>query len=130
MPAEREEPLRLDPVDGDFKRYFRVLALSLRHLRIHRGPDDDSPLHRPWPEGAVELHAEPLAELLHIGERLPHPTARRPQHDAFLDPIGTGDWHVQPPGCMLRGADETCNHLVALRRLSLRPAQPMTATGT
>src|SRR5437764_424577 len=61
MPAVREEALRLDVHDGHVKRDMRVLRV--RELAAHC---------LAGLERAIELHAEPLPELLSVGERPPH----------------------------------------------------------
>src|SRR6266487_100412 len=78
MPAVREIPLRLDPLD---------LHLDLQMLVTRNG--DPTPHRLARGERTVERDAEPGAELFRIGDRTPHARARRVEHDALLDPVST-----------------------------------------
>src|SRR5436190_2192293 len=79
MPGESEEPLGFDSIDRDFGRHAGVRLLSLGHLSVRRRRDDDASLDRARYERPIELHAVPLAKFLSVGDRPPHPGARRAQ---------------------------------------------------
>jgi hypothetical protein len=99
MPAERKQAFGFDRFDGDFEGHPLVWFLGLCHLGINRGRTDDAAHDRTLLEGAVELDAKPVAELLGIDERAPHSCTRSSQGDLLLDPVGDGSSHMQPLGC-------------------------------
>src|SRR6266545_3872780 len=98
VPAERDEPLGLDAVDGHLE--WHVLPTRLEDLAAH---------DRAGRERAVEADAEPCAEALRVGHGLPDARLRCLEQDLFVDAIGLCcHRHMQPPGCTI-----TRNLLVA-----------------
>src|SRR5271165_5041731 len=46
-----------------------------------------------------EFHPKPRSELVRVGNRAPHPRARRSQNHFLFDEIGIDLVHSQPPCC-------------------------------
>src|SRR6266571_3052170 len=112
MPAPGEHPRGLHALDGDVPR--QVLVAPVGDLPLHAGPRG---------EGAGQVDAEPLAELLRIRERAPHPRAGCAQQELLFDAIGGARAHMQPPGCILGGPRHKCNLKVADGRAQARLAR-------
>jgi hypothetical protein len=78
MPAPRQEPLGLHALDPDLEDDVLVTGMSDPALRGLAGHE----------RLALQVHAEPAAELLGVGQRPPHACARRLEQDFAFDPIG------------------------------------------
>ena len=90
MPAEGKQPLRFDAVDGELELETLVGLLGFGDLRVDGSRHNLSNRRRARDKGAVELDAEPAAELLGVANRAPHALARRVQQNFLLDAIGVG----------------------------------------
>src|SRR5262245_24167619 len=99
MPAEREETLRFDADNGDLERHATVGLLRPGDLGVRFRRHDDATQGSPRHERSVESDAEPFAELPGVGQGLPDTRPRGAQQNVFLDPVGDGHSHMQPPGC-------------------------------
>src|SRR4029078_10743860 len=102
--------------DGDLEREAFVRFLLLGDFVVDLRRHNHAAPGRPGGEGAVEFHAEPLAEFIGVGERAPDARARRMQENGFLDPVRHRDAHyatsrlhnrtaaalLQPFGCVWR----------------------------
>src|SRR6266550_3899502 len=77
VPAIREVPLRVDALDQQFQCH--VLVARYGHPALDRPA---------LGEGALELDAEPGAELCRVSQGAPHAGAGGAEHDAFFDAIG------------------------------------------
>jgi hypothetical protein len=76
MPPECEKDLGVDPIDSNLEGQAFVWLLSLRHFGVHARRDNGSAQERTNCKRAIELHAEPRAEFLSLGERPPDAASR------------------------------------------------------
>jgi len=87
MPAERQPALRLDRDDLPGVGLAGVRLLGAGDILVNRRRRDHTSNGRPCNERAVEADPEPLAELVGVADRLPHPIQRRVQDNFFFDSI-------------------------------------------
>src|SRR5208283_3767586 len=98
MPPKGEQPHGFDSLDRELETEALVGLLALGDFRVHGRRYNPSGHLFARCEGAVELDAEPAAELLGVADRAPYALARCAQQDSFLDTVCVCR-HAQPPSC-------------------------------
>src|SRR5262249_41921360 len=85
MPAEGQQPLGLDALDGESHRHMLVAGVGDRPLDVGAGDE----------RSIGQANAKPAAELGHVGQGAPDAGTRGVEQDLLVDTIGgaLGDSH-------------------------------------
>src|SRR6516164_4092692 len=75
------------PCEGEQSRSLHLLDSGLPSDVLKAGVGYAAGRHLPRREGTIQLHPEPFAKLVVIGQRPPNPLNRGVQFDALLDTI-------------------------------------------